>query len=258
MYHPNLWPDSPALLISQSTSHSYRHSFDHLASHCTSKTFPISSTEFHKRQASLARTLHTLNASAYIAEPGASAAFYGNISGSNWHLSERPLLLLVSPLVTGDGDGEDIQAKISILTPSFEATRAKLLFIPSALDIEFLEWPEDVNPYEVAASALSPSIQSGGTVFVDGSIRNFIVDGLQNALQAHVSSSSSSVSVRSAPSEIRQLRERKAPAEIELLKCANEVGRFTFKSLLSTMTRSSPKTIVYITDSSIGHPPRHS
>jgi Xaa-Pro aminopeptidase len=47
-------------------------------------------------------------------------------------------------------------------------------------------------------------------------MRNFIVDGLQAAHpQAAVSS---------APYEIKRLRERKSPAEIELMKCVNEVS----------------------------------
>lgn len=113
----------------------------------------------------------------------------------------------MTPLLVDD----EIQAQISVLTPSFEATRAKLLPIPAS-GIQYPEWAEDANPYAIAASALADKTL---TVFVDGSMRKFIADGLQGALP--------NATIASAPLEIRQLRERKSEAEIELLKCANEV-----------------------------------
>lgn len=185
--------------------------FSHLAKHCAS-TSPISSSEFYQRQKSLAATLHSLNASAYIAEPGANAQFFGNISGSQWQLSERPLLLMVSPHLVND----EIEAKISVLTPSFEATRAKLLSIPATSEITFAEWPEDTNPYKIAISALPSLAEGNGTIFVDGNTRHFIVEGLSQAAPTS--------KISSAPVDVRNLRERKSPAEIELMKCANEAG----------------------------------
>jgi Xaa-Pro aminopeptidase len=151
-----------------------------------------------------------LNASAYIAEPGANSQYYANISSSHWHLSERPLLLIITPEIVGEHG--DVRPKVSLLTPMFEAARAKLLPIP-AEHVTFAEWAEDANPYKVASSLIS---SVAGTVFVDGSIRQFIVDGLQTALPKS--------NVVSAPVEVRRLRERKSPAEIDLLKCANEAS----------------------------------
>ena len=186
--------------------------FSHLASHCA-HVQPIPAESFIERQDTLARTLHDLGASAYIAEPGANAAFYANLSGSAWHLSERPLLLIITPFV---GDGDQISSNISILTPSFEATRAKLLPVPSAVEIAYPEWPEDADPYEIAVSAI-PGLKSGA-VFVDGSMRQFVADGLQKAVGG-------GTKVVSAPVEVRRLRERKSGEEIEIMKCVNEVSR---------------------------------
>lgn len=183
-----------------------------LPNHCVN-TSPIASSEFHERQRSLAETLHHLNASAYIAEPGASAQFYGNVSLSQWWLSERPLLLIVTPEVIRVNGHEEVQAKVSVLTPQFEATRARMLPIPFSAEVEYAEWPEHINPYEVAAESLK---NKEGKVFVDGSIRNFIVDGLRAALPQAV--------VSTAPTEVKLLRERKSNAELELMKCANEVS----------------------------------
>ena len=180
----------------------------------TDSAVPIPASEFYTRQTTLAETLHRLNASAYIAEPGASAQYYANISRGAWFLSERPFLLIITP----DVQGESVQAKLSILTPKFEATRAKLLSIPSvSKKIEWVEWAEEVNPYERAASAEALK-DVAGKVFVDGSIRNFVVDGMQAALP--------SVKAETAPREVNLLRERKSAAELSLMKKANEVVQF--------------------------------
>ncbi|KAA1474863.1 Creatinase/aminopeptidase [Dentipellis sp. KUC8613] len=190
--------------------------FAHLASHCTNVT-PIPTSEYHQRQKKLAETLHALNASAYIAEPGASALYYANISHTSWHLSERPLLLIISPEATEDADGLiSVQPRILILTPSFEATRAKLLPIPIT-NASYPEWQEYQSPYQTAIGALDlPSLTFGDKIFVDGAVRHFIVDGLQHAAPA-------GTRVQSAPVEVRQLRERKSAKELEIMKCANEV-----------------------------------
>ncbi|KIY67833.1 Creatinase/aminopeptidase [Cylindrobasidium torrendii FP15055 ss-10] len=179
-----------------------------LAKHC-SKAVPISAAEFHSRQDKLAQTLHALNATAYIAEPGADALYYANLSMSSWKLSERPLLLVITPDAS---DSELVKAKVSILTPKFETARARLLPI-AFQDVTFLEWAEEANPYEMVKPALAEA-DAAGTIFVDGHARHFIVDGLQSAFPT--------ATVKSSPTEIRQLRERKSKAELELMKCANE------------------------------------
>lgn len=183
------------------------HSFSFLASHCANVP-PISALEFHSRQRALAEVLHTLDVAAYIAEPGANALFFGNISATQWSLSERPLLLIISPEVI---DGI-VHPKISIVTPTFESTRAKLLPISSE-NVAFLEWPEDSSPYETAVSAFSGR---KGNVYVDGMMRKFVADGLAAAAPSR--------KVLSAPLEVMSLRQRKSPAEIRLLRCANEVN----------------------------------
>ncbi len=95
---------------------------------------------------------------------------------------------------------------MTVLTPKFEGARARLLSIQS--DVEWVEWVEDQGSYKQL-----PDIE--GTVFVDGDIRHFIVDGLRTTFPK--------ATVIAAPTEIRQLRERKSEGELELLKCANSV-----------------------------------
>ncbi|KAF7975300.1 hypothetical protein HWV62_10072 [Athelia sp. TMB] len=196
--------------------------FSHLARHCA-HTSPIDTLEFHARQKALAQRLQELNASAYIAEPGANAHFFGNVSKFNWGLSERPLLLIVSPDTANLGE-----ARITVLTPAFEASRAKLLPIPSASKIDYVEWAEDRNPYDVALRALAQEQgQDSQRIFVDGDIRHFIVDGLQDAAP--------SFTIVSAPTEVRSLRERKSQTEIELMKCANEVTVLAIRAVRERM-----------------------
>lgn len=183
--------------------------FAHLSAHCAGIP-PIQPAEFFARQHSLAKVLHEIGGAAYVAEPGANAQFFGNISSSKWHLSERPLLLVV----TADSDGSEVTPRLSVLTPTFEATRAKLLPVPAELNITYVDWPEDANPYEITANSIIG--KRNGKIFVDNSIRKFIADGLASALPDQ--------KVESAPLEITTLRERKSPAELDVLRCANEVS----------------------------------
>ncbi len=114
-----------------------------------------------------------------------------------------------------------MSANVSVLTPAFEATRARGLPIPSGKEIAYPEWPEDANPYEIAVSAIPGLKASDGTtgkIFVDGAMRNFVVDGLQEAVGTHAR-------VSSAPVEVRRLRERKTEEELDIMKCVNEVRR---------------------------------
>ena len=167
---------------------------------------PIPTEEFLERQQRVVDTLVSLNASAYITEPGPSAHYYANFS--SWKLSERPLLLIISP-------DPSLRPNITILTPSFEESRVKLMTIPSRKPVSYATWREEVSPYEVAVNAI-PSLATKGPVFVDGEMRTFVLDGLSKAAP--------SIPVLSAPVEIQRLRQRKSVRELEIMKCANEVG----------------------------------
>lgn len=216
--------------------------FSHLASHCADVR-PIQAESYLARQQALVETLYNIGASAYIAEPGASATYFANLSGSSWHLSERPLLLIVTPQADGAGG---VRAQVSILTPTFEATRAKLLHIPSSEGILYPEWPEDENPYAAALSVIPPG---PAPIYVDGAARSFIVDGLQQVTRAKV---------RVAPVEIRRLRERKSAEELEIMKCVNEVNLLVlFTILTDSIARQCVGNIAISTRSSETHDDWH-
>jgi len=84
-------------------------------SHCAG----IPSPEYHTRQTNLAKTLHALNASAYITEPSANSQFFANFSTAQWFLSERPLLFILTP--SFDPVDGDVEANITILTPKVKS-----------------------------------------------------------------------------------------------------------------------------------------
>jgi len=194
--------------------------YAHIRGYC-SHAQAIDSTEFITRQQNLAHIL-SLDSAIYITEPGANGLYFGNISSTSWHLSERPLLLILSPPLqprnlshSQNVTTNSVQSSISVLTPEFEATRAKLLSIPASGDVNYIEWPEDANPFQVLADSIS-SLSDIKTVYVDEMMRAFVWQGLRDAFQ--------NVPIKIASPTIRSLRERKSVAELALLKCANEVS----------------------------------
>ena len=64
-------------------------------------------------------------------------------------------------------------------------------------------------------------LSADAPVYVDGMTRQFVVAGLQ----------AQGARVDVAPLEIKLLRERKSPSELEILKCSNEVNCFIVSRL---------------------------
>jgi Xaa-Pro aminopeptidase len=178
----------------------------------------ITSHEFGTRQTWLGETLQALGGGSFLAEPGASAGYFANLSGTHWHLSERPLLLLVSP----SEDGKD--AQVTVLTPFFEATRAKMLPI-AAKHISWVEWPEDADPYTTLLASL-PVLARGRPVYIDRNARHFVATGLAHA----------GADVQPAPVAVRALRERKSAAELALMRCANEATLLAIRHVRGKMS----------------------
>jgi len=87
--------------------------------------------------------------------------------------------------------------------------------VPTRNPVSYATWKEEDSPYEVAVGAI-PSLTAERPVFVDGEMRTFILDGLSKATP--------STPVLSAPVEIQRLRQRKSIRELEIMRCANEVG----------------------------------
>lgn len=199
------------------------YSAHHLRSHCAHIP-AISTSEFQDRQARLSAVLSSSGLSAYIAEPGPSAQYFANISSNAWHTSERPLLLVIQPPAPRLSEASrqstaPSSPRILLLTPKFETSRAKQLVIPSAKahGLEFIEWAEDEDPYQVLYEhVFQPGSGKLGSrkVVMDGQTRLFVAQGLSRA---------GFVSGPEVPDDVAQLRERKSDAELDIMKCVNEV-----------------------------------
>ncbi|KAF8604705.1 peptidase M24 [Ceratobasidium sp. AG-I] len=200
--------------------------FAHLQVHCANST-PISAGTFLSRQRSLAQVLYREGIGAYVAEPGASATYFANISARQWHTSERVFLVVVTPVVLGSTeDGSDeVEAQVSILAPKFEEDRARLLAVPSKRPIIYLTWAEEQSPYETLSAALG---NNAGVVTADESVRLFVSEGLKNAADGRLD-------VRMAPPSVRALRERKGDEELALMRCANEVTLLAIRAVRERM-----------------------
>jgi Xaa-Pro aminopeptidase len=181
--------------------------FAHLRAHCANST-PISSHTFLARQQALAQVLHHEHLGAYIAEPGASATYFANISAREWDTSERVFLVVVTPVVSEDGE---VDAQVSVLAPKFEEDRARLLEIPSKRPVRYVTWAEEQSPYRALMKALGEDV---GIITADEAIRLFVSEGLKDVR----------LDVKMAPPFVRALRERKGDEELALMRCANEVS----------------------------------
>jgi hypothetical protein len=141
----------------------------------------------------------------YIAEPGTSSEYFiGGFSSRDWWLSERPLLIALTPSSNN----------VTILTARFEQSRAELVDLPEEIrDIAtFVPWLESESPYQVLKSYLG---NESSRVVVDGQVRSFIAEGLEGAGFTRASAEESDT--------IKEIRERKDEREIGLLRCANQV-----------------------------------
>ena len=155
--------------------------------------------------------------SIYISEPGTSSEYYiGGFSSRDWWLSERPLLIAITP-----------SKNLTILTAKFEQSRAEQVELPKEIrDITtFVPWLESESPYEILKNYLGAEV---GRVVVDGQVRSFITEGLDGAGFARATKEEGEI--------IKEIRERKDEREIELLRCANQVCRPLWIKLKMQMT----------------------
>jgi Xaa-Pro aminopeptidase len=165
----------------------------------------IPAIQYLERQQELAHTLTANNASALIAESGATMKYYTNV---DWALSERPFVMVLKP---------DISSKtgvsLTFVVPAFEALRAheniENAALPKSLDIKVVEWEESSSPYEKIESVLS----TDGDIQLDISIRLFLADGISKLAPNRT--------IMASP-EVQILRMIKSHEEVEIMRCANQ------------------------------------
>jgi len=186
---------------------------------------PISSAEFSTRRDKLAELLRGEAGrgwGAYVTEPGPNTLYYTNLTDSDWHLSERPWLVAVSP-------GKDGASQMSVLTPSFEKSRSQRL--PFALTkqeyakVNWVTWEEAENPYAILVEHLdglraATGAKGGWRIELEENVRTFVGTGLAVAGQA-VDGEQPQVGFASLA--VREQRMRKTDAELDIQRCVAKV-----------------------------------
>ncbi|KAJ9102514.1 hypothetical protein QFC21_002914 [Naganishia friedmannii] len=163
-------------------------------------------------------------------EPGASSTYYTGISGHDWHISERPFLLLIEYRKVANS--QESVPILTVLTPAFEASRAKLLDLPGIekdTEVNFVEWKEEEDWAQVLVRHLDRRDGStaqgaaGLHLHFDPAVRTFIPAGIARAAASAQIEDHVDLSVDVADPRILSVRERKSAEEIAVLKCGNEL-----------------------------------
>lgn len=171
----------------------------------------ISAEERQARIAKAQRLMRDQGLSALLIEPGASLVYF---TGVQWWRSER-LTAAVLP----------VEGEIAIVTPFFEEPSVReSLGVPA----EVLTWNEHEDPLKLVAGWLGKH-KLTGPVGVEETVRYFAIDGLQKAMPG--------VEVRSGAQVVRGCRMIKSPAEIALMKLANDVTVAAYRHTHSRIER---------------------
>lgn len=162
----------------------------------------ITAAEYEARISRVRSELAKLGQAALIVESGVDMLYLG---GPRWGLSERPLLLIVprdaDPLLVG---------------PAFERGTLEARSGPLAFAVS--TWEEHESPYaRVEASLAAAKLGANDRIAIGSSTRGFVIDGLREAgpKRAH----------DSRPGALEICRRCKSPAELALLRRANEATK---------------------------------
>lgn len=159
---------------------------------------PITVEERKARVAGAQELMGDMGISALLIEPGAAMLYF---TGIRWRRSER-LTAVVIP-VRGD---------IAVVTPYFEepSVRESMSF-----GDDVRTWHEHESPFERVAGILKDRGLTGGKIAFEDTVRYFVVEGMKAAAPGF--------EIVSALPVTLGCRMYKSPAEIALMKKANEV-----------------------------------
>jgi Xaa-Pro aminopeptidase len=160
-----------------------------------------------------------------------------NVSSTDWSLSERPFLLILTP-------SSSTTSQLSILVPKFELSRAQSLHI--ALGgvgegeeerwINWVTWDEADDPYMVLIEHLEglreregDEGRGGWNIGLEENVRTFVGEGIRSAVGKRRSwderqDERVEVRVGLVGIEVRELRMRKTEAELRILRCVAKVS----------------------------------
>ncbi len=158
----------------------------------TADAKPIGAEERRARIAKLQALMSREKIGAMLIESGSSLDYF---TGIRWWRSERTTAAIIPA-----------KGEVIVVTPAFEEPS-----IRETLQIggDVRPWNEHENPFELLAKSLN------GKVAVEPTIRFFIVDRLRKAAPG--------LQIVSGDALIRACRMHKSPAELALLKVANQV-----------------------------------
>ncbi|MFV8754398.1 M24 family metallopeptidase [Nannocystaceae bacterium ST9] len=170
----------------------------------------ITTAEYEARLEQVRARLHEQKLAALIVEAGVDMLWLG---GPRWNRSERALLLVVP-----------VRGEPRLVGPAFEA--GTLAAKPAGLAFELEAWHEHDDPHALALAIVERDAGKREPIVVGSDTRSFIVEGLR----AHAPKRGWTPAIE----VLDPLRRRKSPAELALLRRANEV---TKRAIAAAATR---------------------
>ncbi|MGE5244183.1 MAG: M24 family metallopeptidase [Betaproteobacteria bacterium] len=177
----------------------------------TGGVVPISADERRGRLEKARRLMHDHGIGAVLLEGGSSLFYF---TGVSWSLSERPFVAVIPA-----------RGELGWVCPGFEEARARELVKAPNADVRV--WQEDESPYERVAAILKDRGVSTGKVGIEERLRFFIFDGVRRAAPG--------IELVSADPVTAGCRMIKSPAELAIMKRANEITLTAYKAALSTL-----------------------
>jgi Xaa-Pro dipeptidase len=157
---------------------------------------PIAAAEYVARRAAAQKLMHDVGLDAILlTAAGASLRYF---TGCAWGMLERMTGAVLSK------SGEPV-----FIVPGFEEPRLRLTAPKGA---EFRAWQEDESPYALMATLFRDLGSATGRIGIDEATPYFVADGLAKAAPQ--------LRLESAAPVVGNLRSKKSPAEIALIKHA--------------------------------------
>ena len=182
----------------------------------TGDVAPITMDERRARIEKARRLMRENRIAAIYLEPGASMFYF---TGMRWGTSERMFALVIP--ARGD---------IAWVCPKFEEERAREL-IKMGNDIR--TWEEDGSPYQRVAEIFRDRGLRMGRIGMEERVRFFLFDGIRKAAPAFQYVSATPITAG--------CRMYKSPAEIALMKKANDITLVAYKATHDSMREGMPQ-----------------
>jgi Xaa-Pro dipeptidase len=176
----------------------------------TSGSVPISDQERESRIEKARRLMVDNKIGAIVLEPGTSMMYF---TGTRWGRSERTFALVIPA-----------RGELAFVVPGFEEGRAREV-IRFTKDIRV--WQEDESPYARMVEVLRDRGVRSGRIGFEESVRFFVFDGVRKRAPSHECVSADPVTAG--------CRMIKSPAELALLKRANEITVAAIKASAATL-----------------------